>query len=81
MGKRPLAVTTLVERAIRYVRVVPLPHGYRAAAVRQAIAADVSQFSPCLERRWNRGRESAEPQELTPDLELDVYFCNPHSPW
>lgn len=32
MGKRPTAVVTLVERATRYVRVVPLPEGYRADA-------------------------------------------------
>jgi IS30 family transposase len=29
MGKRPSAVATLVERTTRYVRVVPLPHGYK----------------------------------------------------
>jgi IS30 family transposase len=29
MGKRPSAVATLVERTTRYVRVVPLPDGYK----------------------------------------------------
>jgi IS30 family transposase len=83
MGKRPSAVATLVERATRYVRVVPLPDGYKAGAVRQAIAADMSQLPPALRRSltWDRGREMAEHQELAAELELDVYFCNPHSPW
>ena len=82
MGKRPSAVATLVERATRYVRVVPLPNGYKAAAVRQAIAADMRQLPPALRKTltWDRCREMAEHQELAADLELDVYFCNPHSP-
>jgi IS30 family transposase len=37
MGRRPSAVATLVERSTRYVRVVQLPDGYRADAVRAAI--------------------------------------------
>ena len=83
MGKRPSAVATLVERATRYVRVVPLPDGYKAAAVRQAITADMRQLPATLRKTltWDRGREMAEHQELAADLEFDVYFCNPHSPW
>jgi len=83
MGKRPSAVATLVERATRYVRVVPLPNGYKTGAVRQAIAADLSRLPPALRKTltWDRGREMAEHQELAAELELDVYFCNPHSPW
>ena len=41
------------------------------------------QLPPALRKTltWDRGREMAEHQELAADLELDVYFCNPHSPW
>ena len=83
MGKRPSAVATLVERTTRYVRVVPLPHGYKADAVRRAIAADLRQLPPWMRKSltWDRGREMAEHQELAADLGLEVYFCDPRSPW
>lgn len=70
MGKRPSAVATLVERATRYVRVVPLLNGYKAEAVRQAIATDLAQLPPTLRKSltWDRGREMAEHQELAADL-------------
>ena len=50
----------------RYVRVVPLPHGYKADAMRRAIAADLRQLPPALRKSltWDRGREMAEHQEL-----------------
>jgi transposase InsO family protein len=37
MGKRPSAVATLVERRTRYLRIVPLPDGYKADAVQHAL--------------------------------------------
>ncbi|XUK64014.1 hypothetical protein ABMA10_18795 [Plantibacter sp. RU18] len=83
MGKRPSTVATLVERATRYVRVVPLHDGYKADAVRLAIARDLRELPPDLRKSltWDRGREMAEHQQLSTDLELDIYFCDPRSPW
>lgn len=83
MGARPSAVATLVERSTRYVRVVPLPDGYKAAQVRSAIAADLALLPPALRKTltWDRGREMAEHQELAADLGMGVYFCDPRSPW
>ncbi len=83
MGARPSAVATLVERSTRYVRVVPLPDGYKAAQVRSAIAADLALLPPALRKTltWDRGREMAEHQELATDLGMGVYFCDPRSPW
>lgn len=83
MGKRPSAVATLVERSTRYLRVVPLPDGYKADAVRHAIAADLARLPPALRRSltWDRGREMAEHQELAQQLGIDVYFCDPRRPW
>lgn len=83
MGRRPSAVATLVERQTRFVRIVPLPHGYKAAAVRQALADDLQFLPPALRQSltWDRGREMAEHQELAADLGLQVYFCDPKSPW
>jgi IS30 family transposase len=83
MGKRPSAVATLVERSTRFVRIVPLPNGYKAEAVRRALADDLAQLPPAMRRSltWDRGREMAEHQELAAQLRLDVYFCDPRSPW
>ncbi len=87
MGKRPSAVATLVERSTRHVRIVPLRHGYKADAraprVRRAIADDLAQLPPSMLRSltWDRGREMAKHQQLATRLGLDVYFCDPRSPW
>ena len=83
MGRRPSAVATLVERSTRYVRVIPLPDGYKADAVRAAITADLAGLYPEMRRSltWDRGREMAEHQELSEELGIDVYFCDPRSPW
>ncbi|MFC7432884.1 MULTISPECIES: IS30 family transposase [unclassified Agrococcus] len=83
MGARPSAVATLVERSTRYVRVVPLPDGYKAAQVRSAIAADLASLPPGLRKTltWDRGREMAEHEALAADLGMGVYFCDPRSPW
>ncbi len=74
MGRRPSAVATLVERVTRYVRIVPLPDGYKADAVRLAIADDLRQLPVHLRKTltWDSGREMAAHQELAEELGLDV---------
>ncbi|WP_395245057.1 IS30 family transposase [Agromyces sp. MMS24-K17] len=83
MGRRPSAVATLVERQTRFVRIVPLPHGYKADAVRRAIVENLRAVPPTLRLSltWDRGREMAEHQELAVELGLQVYFCDARSPW
>jgi IS30 family transposase len=83
MGKRPSAVATLVERSTRFVKVVPLPDGYTAGAVRTALTAAFADVPPHLRRSltWDRGREMAEHEQLGVDLQMPVYFCAPSSPW
>lgn len=83
MGARPSAVATLVERVTRYVRVIPLPNGYKASEVRAALVADLGQLPRAMRQTltWDRGREMAEHQELAADLGMRVYFCDPRSPW
>jgi len=73
----------VVERATRYVRVVALPDGYRAGAVRRALTSDLAQLPPALRRSltWDRGREMAEREQLAVEFGLRVFFCDPKSPW
>jgi IS30 family transposase len=83
MGRRPSAVATLFERSTRMVRVVDLPAGIKADAVRAAVTANLPQLPPELRRSltWDRGREMAEHELLTQELTLPVYFCDSRKPW
>jgi IS30 family transposase len=51
--------------------------------VRAAITQDLLQLPAALRKSltWDRGREMAEHQELAAHLGMDVYFCDPRSPW
>jgi IS30 family transposase len=83
LGKRPSAVATLVERASRYLTLVALPEGYRAEQVRPALAAAVARLPEQLRRSltWDQGKEMAEHARFTVDTGVQVYFCDPRSPW
>jgi IS30 family transposase len=61
----------------------PALTGHGAEAVRDAIAASITTFPEQLRRSltWDQGAEMAEHAQLRIDAELDVYFCDPHSPW
>jgi IS30 family transposase len=83
LGKRPSAVVTLVERASRYLTLVALPDGYKAEQVRPALAAAVARLPEQLRRSltWDQGKEMAEHTKFTVDTGVQVYFCDPRSPW
>jgi transposase, IS30 family len=82
-GKRPSAVGTLVERHSRYVLLFPLPEGVTAHQVRPALTAAVLGLPEQLRRSltWDQGREMAEHLQFTIDSGVQVYFCDPRSPW
>jgi IS30 family transposase len=83
LGRRPSAVATLVERASRYLTLVALPDGYKAEQVRPALAAAVARLPEQLRRSltWDQGKEMAEHTQFTVDTGVQVYFCDPRSPW
>jgi IS30 family transposase len=83
LGKRPSAVATLVERASRYLTLIALPDGYKAEQVRPALAAAVARLPEQLRRSltWDQGKEMAEHNKFTVDTGVQVYFCDPRSPW
>ena len=57
--------------------------GYGAEAVRDAITSCITTLPVQLRRSltWDRGKEMARHAELRIDTGLDVYFCDPYSPW
>ena len=77
------AIATLVERVSRYVMLVPLPHGRTAAHVRVALTRQVTRLPADLRRTltWDQGKEMAEHVRFSVDAAIEVYFCDPHSPW
>jgi transposase, IS30 family len=82
-GRRPSAVGTLVERHSRYVLLFPLPDGFTAERMRPALTAAVLRLPEQLRRSltWDHGREMAEHVQFTIDSGVQVYFCDPRSPW
>jgi IS30 family transposase len=83
MGKRQTAIGTLVERHTRYVMLFPLPDGNTAQAVRTALAATVQRLPDHLWQSltWDQGKEMAQHAQFSIDTGVDVYFCDPKSPW
>ena len=77
------AIATLVERRTRYVMLVALPGGRSAPAVRAALQARIVSLPDQLRRTltWDRGKEMAEHVQFTVATGIQVYFCDPHSPW
>jgi IS30 family transposase len=77
------AIATLVERSSRYVQLVQLPHGRTAEAVRDALTVSVATLPTQLWRSltWDQGSEMAGHRAFSVATGIDVYFCDPHSPW
>ena len=61
----------------------PALAGYGAEAVRDAITSTITTLPAELRRSltWDRGKELAKHAELKIATGLDVYFCDPQSPW
>jgi transposase, IS30 family len=83
LGKRPSAVGILVERHSRYVMLFPLPDGFTAERMRPALTSVVLRLPQQLRRSltWDHGKEMAEHPQFTIDSGVQVYFCDPRSPW
>jgi IS30 family transposase len=77
------AIGTLVERYTRFVLLLHLPHDHSAEAVRDAMLQAISTLPAQLWRSltWDQGSEMARHAEITLATGLDIYFCDPHSPW
>ena len=61
----------------------PPLNGYGAEAVRNAIAYSIRTLPEQLRRSltWDQGSEMAQHAQLRIDTGLEIYFCDPHSPW
>ena len=77
------AIGTLVERSTRFTMLVDLPVDHSAPSVREAIARSIITLPDALRRSitWDQGPEMAEHVRFSVDTGVEVYFCDPHSPW
>jgi IS30 family transposase len=77
------AIGTLVERSTRFVMLLHLPADHGAMAVQEAIVATMAQLPTILRKTltWDQGSEMANHIAIAAAAQLDIYFCDPHSPW
>ena len=83
-GRNMSPVATLVERSTRFLMLVALPDGsHKADVVADALAAKITTLPAALTRTltWDQGHEMAEHQRFTNTTGIQVYFCDPKSPW
>jgi IS30 family transposase len=61
----------------------PALAGHGAEAVRDSITGTITSLPEQLRRSltWDQGAEMSQHARLKIDTGLDVYFCDPHSPW
>jgi transposase, IS30 family len=77
------AVGTLVERTTRYVLLLHLPDGRSAEQVNAAMKVAISTLPGEMFRTitWDQGSEMSRHANFTIDTGIQIYFCDPHSPW
>jgi IS30 family transposase len=82
-GRGMTPVATLVERSTRFLLLVALPDGHRAELVADALAAKITTLPAALTRTltWDPGQAMAEHARFTIATGIEVYFCDPKSPW
>ena len=81
-GTRNSHVATLVERHSRFCMLVKVP-GKDTATVVAALSQHVRKLPATLRRSltWDRGLEMAQHKSFTMATDVQVYFCDPQSPW
>ena len=77
------AIGTLVERSTNYTMLVHLPDGYTAEKTRDALTAKIRTLPAALRRTltWDQGVEMREWKQVAVDAGIEIFFCDPHSPW
>jgi IS30 family transposase len=77
------AIGTLVERATGFTLLLHLAGDHAADTVAEAMIRKMSELPEQLRRSvtWDQGSEMAGHVRIADATGLDIYFCDPHSPW
>ena len=81
-GSNNSHIATLVERHTRYVMLIKVDNKDTetvvSALIKQATTLPNELYKSLT---WDRGKEMADHQRFTMATNIDVYFCDPQSPW
>lgn len=81
-GSENSHIATLVERHTRYVMLVKVANKETqtvvSALIKQAKTLPTELYKSLT---WDRGKELAAHRQFTLATDIDVYFCDPQSPW
>jgi IS30 family transposase len=82
LGSAKTCIGTLVERSTRYVMLMKLEKN-TAEQVRLAMSKKIRSLPTDLRRSitWDQGKEMAEHLKFTVSTGVQIYFCEPSSPW
>ena len=77
------AIVTLAERSTRFVMLGALPIDRSSPEVIAVIRRLFGRLPARLRASltWDQGTEMAHHARITLATEMDIYFCDPHSPW
>ena len=81
-GAKNSYLATLVERHSRFALLIKVPSKETQAVV-AALSRQVRKLPATLKRSltWDRGLEMAKHKDFTVATDVQVYFCDPQSPW
>jgi len=81
-GSKNSYIATLVERHSRYVMLVKVANKDTESVI-SALIKQSNKLPRELYKSltWDRGKELADHPRLTMVTDVDVYFCDPQSPW
>jgi IS30 family transposase len=82
MGSNNSQIATLVERHTRYVMLVRVPSKDTKTVI-DALIKQAHKLPRELYKSltWDRGKEMADHERFSLDTDINVYFCDPQSPW
>lgn len=81
-GSKNSHIATLVERHSRFTVLVKV-RGKDTESVVSSITAQIKKLPHTMKQTltWDRGMELANHKQFTIDTNMQVYFCDPQSPW
>ena len=82
IGSNNSQIATLVERHTRYVMLARVPSKDTKTVI-DALIKQAHKLPRELYKSltWDRGKEMADHQRFSLDTKVNVYFCDPQSPW